>query len=94
MSRNLLAVVLVAVLAGSAFGFALGGASNPPSASAASADSQIVAQLKKLNAKVSATNSNLAALRDQIGSTQTAPGSVRGLLTIICDYTASISCKP
>jgi hypothetical protein len=87
MSRQLLTVVIVAVLAGSAFGFALAEASNPPSAEAAATNAQIVTELKKVNAK-------LATLNRQTGTTQTAEGSVRGLLTIICDYTASISCKP
>ena len=87
MSRQLLTVVIVAVLAGSAFGFALAEASNPPSADAATTNSQIVTELKKVNAK-------LATLNRQTGTTQTAEGSVRGLLTIICDFTASISCKP
>ena len=87
MSRQLLAVVIVAVLAGSAFGFALAEASNPPSADAASTNTQLVTELKKVNAK-------LATLNRQTGTSQTAEGSVRGLLTIICDYTASISCKP
>ena len=87
MSRQLLTVVIVAVLAGSAFGFALAEASNPPSAESAATNAQIVTELKKVNAK-------LATLNRQTGTTQTAEGSVRGLLTIICDYTASISCKP
>jgi hypothetical protein len=87
MSRQLLTVVIVAVLAGSAFGFALAEASNPPSADAATTNSQIVTELKKVNAK-------LATLNRQTGTTQTAEGSVRGLLTIICDYTASIDCSP
>ena len=87
MSRSLLAIVLVAVLAGTAFGFALAGASNPPAADAASTNAQIVTQLKRLNSKVDKLNT-------QIGTTQTAKGSVRGLLTTICDYTASVSCQP
>jgi hypothetical protein len=33
-------------------------------------------------------------MNSKLGRTQTSKGSVRGLLTIICDYTASISCKP
>ncbi len=37
---------------------------------------------------------DLDKLNAQVGNTQTAQGSVGGLLTIICDYTASISCKP
>lgn len=88
MSRQLLTVVIVAVLAGSAFGFALAEASNPASAdAAATTNAQIVTELKKVNAK-------LATLNRQTGTTQTAEGSVRGLLTIICDYTASIDCTP
>jgi hypothetical protein len=93
MSRQLLAVIIIAVLAGTAFGFALAGASSPPAADAASTNSQILTQLKKQTKTLSAINSKLATLNTQMGTTQTADGSVRGLLTIICDYTASISCK-
>ena len=99
MSKQLLAVALAAVLAGTLFGFTLAGASSPPSADA-SANSQIVKQLKRLNSKISATNgkldatnAKLDALNTRIGETQTTQGTVRGLLTIICDYTASIDCK-
>ena len=86
MSRQLLAVVLVAVFAGTAFGFAMGSASEPQRADAATS-ADIVAELKKLNAKVNTLNKNT-------GKTQQAQGTVRGLLTIICDYTASIDCSP
>jgi len=106
MSRQLLAVVLVAVVAGTLFGFALAGASSPPSADA-SANSRMIAQLKRLNANVSAVktkldtlnayvsagNTKLDTLNTRIGETQTTQGTVRGLLTIICDYTASVDCK-
>jgi hypothetical protein len=47
----------------------------------------MVRQLKRLNVQ-------MAALNSKTGDTQTAEGSVRGLLTIICDYTAPINCKP
>jgi hypothetical protein len=102
MTKQLLAVALAAVFAGTLFGFALAGASSPPTADAA-ASSQIVKQLKRLNSKVratnakldalSATNAKLDTLNTRIGDTQTTQGTVRGLLTIICDYTASIDCK-
>ena len=92
MSRQLLAVVLVAVVAGTLFGFALAGASSPPSADA-SANSRMIAQLKRLNANVSAVNTKLDTLNTRIGEAQTTQGTVRGLLTIICDYTASVDCK-
>jgi outer membrane murein-binding lipoprotein Lpp len=106
MSRQLLAVVLVAVVAGTLFGFALAGASSPPSADA-SANSRMVTQLKRLNANVravnmkldtlnanaSGANTKLDTLNARIGEGQTTQGTVRGLLTIICDYTASVDCK-
>ena len=106
MSRQLLAVVLVAVVAGALSGFALAGASSPPSADA-SANSRMITQLKRLNAKVSAVNTKLDTLNAngsavntkldtlnaRIGEAQTTQGTVRGLLTIICDYTASVDCK-
>jgi peptidoglycan hydrolase CwlO-like protein len=88
MAKQLLAVVVVAVMISSAIGFALGTASNPQNAGAASASasSRVVTQLKKLNNKV-------ATLNTRIGEQQQSQGSVRGLLTIICDYTAPIDCK-
>ena len=99
MSRQLLAVVLVAVVAGTLVGFALAGASSPPSADA-STNSRMITQLKRLNANVSAVNANVSAvntkldtLNTRIGEAQTTQGTVRGLLTIICDYTASVDCK-
>ena len=47
----------------------------------------MVRQLKRLNVQ-------MAALNNKTGDTQTSEGSVRALLTIICDYTAPINCKP
>jgi len=74
-------VVLVAALSAS-IGYGLGATTSPPAAGAASASqsSEVVDQLRAINAK--------------LGRRQTSKGSVRGLLTIICDYTASISCTP
>ena len=87
MAKQVLAVIVIAVMLSSAIGFALGSVSSPQSAGAAAGDSEVVTQLKKLNNKVKTLNR-------QTGLQQTSDGSVRGLLTIICDYTASISCKP
>ena len=87
MTKQLLAVVLVAVVLSTAIGFTLGWAANPQSSNAASTDTPVVKQLKKLNVQ-------MAALNTETGPTQTSEGSVRGLLTIICDYTAPINCKP
>jgi hypothetical protein len=36
----------------------------------------------------------LKAINSKLGRKQQSQGSVRGLLTIICDYTASIDCSP
>lgn len=89
MTRQLLVVVLITVFLSTAIGFTIGWAANPESAKGASATPQqeMVKQLKKLNSQV-------AALNEKTGDTQTAFGSVRGLLTIICDYTAPVNCKP
>jgi hypothetical protein len=86
MSRQLLVVILVAVFAGTAFGFALGATSEPQRADAATS-ADIVKELRKVNSKLSTLNKNT-------GQTQQDQGTVRGLLTIICDYTASIDCSP
>jgi hypothetical protein len=84
MRRHLIAVVVVVAALSASIGYGLGSATSPQAADAASVsasqNSEIVTQLKAINSK--------------LGRTQTSKGSVRGLLTIICDYTASISCKP
>jgi hypothetical protein len=87
MTRQLLAVVVVAVVLSPAIGFTLGWVSNPQSANAATGNAEVIRQLKRLNVQMGSMNS-------RTGDTQTSDGTVRGLLTIICDYTASISCKP
>jgi hypothetical protein len=88
MTKQVLAVVVIAVVISTAIGFALGWASNPQSANAGTtSNADVVRQLKRLNAQ-------MGALNTKTGDTQTSEGSVRGLLTIICDYTAPINCKP
>ena len=90
MTRQLLAVVFITVFLSTAIGFAIGWAASPQSANATNAatgQAEVIKQLKKLNAQ-------MASLNSKTGDTQTATGSVRGLLTIICDYTAPINCKP
>jgi hypothetical protein len=90
MTRQLLAVVFITVFLSTAIGFTIGWAASPESANATNAatpQQQMVQQLKRLNVQ-------MAALNAKTGDTQTAEGSVRGLLTIICDYTAPINCKP
>jgi hypothetical protein len=80
----------VALARSTAIGFALGWAASPENANAASTatpQQEMVRQLKRLNVQ-------MAALNSKTGDTQTAEGSVRALLTIICDYTAPINCKP
>ena len=82
MRRQLIAVIVVVAALSASIGYGLGSATSPPAADAASASqsSAIVDQLKAINTK--------------LGKTQTSKGSVRGLLSIICDYTASIDCTP
>ena len=90
MTRQLLAVVFITVFLSTAIGFTIGWAASPESANATNAatpQQEMVRQLKRLNVQ-------MAALNSKTGDTQTAEGSVRGLLTIICDYTAPINCKP
>jgi hypothetical protein len=86
MTRQLLVVVVVSVVLSTLIGFTLGWVSNPQSANAAT-NADVVRQLKKLNVQ-------MGSLNTKTGDTQTSEGSVRGLLTIICDYTAPINCKP
>jgi hypothetical protein len=82
MMKQLVALVVVVAALSASIGYGLVSATSPEDADAASASqsSAIVAQLKAINTK--------------LGRTQTSQGSVRGLLTIICDYTASIDCSP
>ena len=90
MTRQLLAVVFITVFLSTAIGFTFGWAASPENANATNAatgQTEVVKQLKKLNAQ-------MASLNSKTGDTQQAAGSVRGLLTIICDYTAPINCKP
>jgi hypothetical protein len=94
MTRQLLAVIFITVFLSTAIGFTIGWAASPESANAATPQQETVRQLKKVNAHLGALNVKLAALNTKTGDTQTEKGSVRGLLTIICDYTAPINCKP
>jgi hypothetical protein len=87
MTRQMLAAVVVAVFLSTVIGFTLGWVSSPDNANAATPQTEMVRQLKRLNVQ-------MAALNSKTGDTQTSEGSVRGLLTIICDYTAPINCKP
>jgi hypothetical protein len=89
MTRQMLAVVVVAVFLSTVIGFTLGWVSSPENANAnaTTGQTEVVRQLKRLNAQ-------MAALNTKTGDTQTSEGSVRALLTIICDYTAPINCKP
>jgi hypothetical protein len=82
MKKQLITVVVVVAALSASIGYGLGSATSPQAADAASASqsSAIVDQLKAINSK--------------LGRSQTSKGSVRGLLTIICDYTASVSCSP
>ena len=82
MRKQLVTVVVVVAALSASIGYGLGSATSPEPADAASASqtSAIVDQLKAINSK--------------LGKTQTSKGSMRGLLSIICDYTASIDCTP
>jgi len=87
MTRQTLTAVVVAAVLSTVIGFALGWAASPEAANAATPQTEMVRQLKRLNVQ-------MAALNSKTGDTQTSEGSVRALLTIICDYTAPINCKP
>jgi hypothetical protein len=87
MNRQMLTAVVLAAILSTVIGFALGWAASPEAANAATPQTEMVRQLKRLNVQ-------MAALNSKTGDTQTSEGSVRGLLTIICDYTAPINCKP
>jgi hypothetical protein len=84
MRKQLITVVVVVAALSASIGYGLGSATSPQAADAASVspsqNSAIVDQLKAINSK--------------LGRRQTSRGSVRGLLSIICDYTASIDCTP
>ena len=95
MTRQLLTVVFITVFLSTAIGFTIGWAAGPDNANAAPTPQQeMVRQLKRLNVQIAALNTKTDALNTKTGDTQVSPGSVRGLLTIICDYTAPVNCKP
>jgi hypothetical protein len=87
MTKQLLTVVVVAVVLSTVIGFTIGWFASPENANAATGQAEVIRQLKRLNVQMGALNA-------KTGDTQTTDGSVRGLLTIICDYTAPINCKP
>jgi len=87
MTRQLLAVVFITAVLSTVIGFTLGWAASPENANAATGQAEVIRQLKRLNVQMGALNA-------KTGNTQTEEGTVRGLLTIICDYTAPINCKP
>jgi hypothetical protein len=87
MTKQLLAVVAIAVILSTAIGFTIGWFASPENANAATGQAEVIKQLKRLNVQMGALNA-------KTGNTQTEEGTVRGLLTIICDYTAPINCKP
>jgi hypothetical protein len=94
MTKQLLAVVVVAVVMSTVIGVTIGWFTSPENANAATGQAEVVKQLKRLNVQMAALNEKTSALNSKTGDTQTAEGSVRALLTIICDYTAPINCKP
>jgi hypothetical protein len=97
VTRQVFAIVVITVVLSTAIGFTLGWAASPESANATNAatpQQEMVRQLKRLNTQMAALNNKTAALNAKTGDTQTSEGSVRALLTIICDYTAPINCKP
>jgi len=87
MTKQLLIVVAIAVALSTAIGFTIGWFASPENANAATGQAEVIRQLKRLNVQMGALNA-------KTGNTQTEEGTVRGLLTIICDYTAPINCKP
>ena len=87
MTKQLLIVLAIAVALSTAIGFTIGWFASPESANAATGQAEVIRQLKRLNVQMGALNA-------KTGNTQTEEGTVRGLLTIICDYTAPINCKP
>jgi hypothetical protein len=87
MTRQLLAVVFITAVLSTVIGFTIGWAASPENANAATGQAEVIRQLKRLNVQMGALNA-------KTGNTQTEEGTVRGLLTIICDYTAPINCKP
>jgi hypothetical protein len=94
MTKQLLAVIVVAVALSTVIGFTIGWFASPESANAATPQAEMIKQLKRLNVQMGALNAKTGALNTKTGDTQTSEGSVRALLTIICDYTAPINCKP
>jgi hypothetical protein len=94
VTRQVLAIFFITVALSTAIGFTIGWATSPENANAATGQAEVIRQLKRLNTQMAALNTKTDALNAKTGDTQVSQGSVRGLLTIICDYTAPINCKP
>ena len=90
MSKQGIAALAVAATFGSAAGFGL--ASGPQPAGAAAGNADVVKQLKIANKRLASIDTGVQQLSEKIGTTQASKGSVRQLLTLICDYTASVDC--
>jgi hypothetical protein len=90
MSKQAIAALAVTASLGGAAGFGL--ASGPQPADAAASNADVVKQLKIANKRLASIDTGVQQLGEKIGTTQASKGSVRQLLTLICDYTASVDC--
>ena len=95
MSNKAVAAALIAASLGGGVGYGLGSAASPQPADAASGNTDVVRQLKKLDTDLTGqlrqTNGQMKAVNEKLG-TPADKGTVRWLLTTICNYTASIDC--
>jgi hypothetical protein len=72
MTKQLLAVVVVAVVLSTVIGFTIGSSTSPENANAATEQTEVVKQLKRLNVQMAALNMKTSALNSKTGDTQTA----------------------
>jgi hypothetical protein len=97
VNKQTIAAVAIAASLGTAVGFGLGSTTSPQPADAASGNADVVTQLKRVDAdltrQLKQANAQLGAVNSSLG-TPAQKGTVRWLLTTICDYTASVDCGP
>ena len=93
MSKQTITAVCATVAASTVIGFGFGSASRPNEAdAAASRNADVVRQLKVMDTHIQQMSRKLDDVNTKLGSTQDTQGTVRGLLTTICNYTASVDC--
>jgi hypothetical protein len=92
MSKQTITAMCATAAASTVIGFGFGSAGRPPAADAAGSNADVVKQLKVMDSHLRQMSRKLDDVNAKLGTTQGSQGSVRGLLTTICNYTAPVDC--